>query len=249
MKEKEEKEAREHQKDLQEEKQKKERRKETLRQQRIESLRQVQREAVEKEQRLDEERRRKVEEERKRAEARRSLSVTVHEPLLTEWASVAEPRYVPEQKVTKVKTLGNATQPEDSNEDLPAPPKLLSPTLPKLGTQAQIVFDKIEDEDWSFTREDYSHYLIDLQCKERKNASSHRIFQLPKTTIITIERDGQQLREHVFLADDDIKLGSATLPAWKGKQIPFYLRKQLRNLHEKIIRIYTKITKISENSV
>ncbi|MBT4880179.1 MAG: hypothetical protein HON43_04310 [Alphaproteobacteria bacterium] len=208
----------------------------------------MQREAVEREQRLEEERKRKIEEKRRREELRAIQTVPTNENFLIQQASVSEPRFVPEEKKEKVKTRGVATQQEKSKEIIGSSSTLLPPSLPKLGAQAQNVFSKIEDEDWDFTREDYSLYLTDLQCTQRKNKSSHRVFQLPKTTIITIERDGQKLQEHVFLGDEDIELGSVTLPAWKGSHIPFYLRKQLRAFHEKINRIYTKISELNEGS-
>ncbi len=238
-----------HKKDLQEKKlkkeQEKERRKENLRQQRIEAIRQVQREAAQKERKLDEEKKKKVEEEKRRLEERKNQPVSKSETLLEEQNSSTFPRYIPEQKPPKIKTRGVPQHQETLKEEKQEMSESLSPTLPKLGTRAQIVFDQIEDEDWSFTREDYTYYLEDLRCVKRENTGSHRIFQLPKTMIITLEKDGQTIQEHIFLADEDVKLGSAILPAWKGKQIPFYLRKQLRDLHIKIIKIYTEVTKAS----
>ncbi len=214
----------------------------------IEQIKRAQREAVKKEQMLEEERKKKIEAERVRAEERKNLLISTPKAALEVSCSSQVYRHIPEQTVPKVKTRGVSTQSEvqevKKTETQPTS-EFLSPALPKLGTRAQTVFDKIEDEDWSFTREDYTYYLEDLRCKRRESGSSHRIFQLPKTTIISLEKDGQEMQEHIFLPDENIQLGSVTLPAWKEKKIPFYLRKQLRCFHEKIINIYSKITTIS----
>ncbi len=230
-----------------ERKQGKEKRKETFRQKRIEVIKQAQREAVEREQKLEDERKKKAEEEKRSADKRKSHIPSSSENSCETPSSSVSSRYVLEQKTPKIKTRGIPLQTKIPKEETVPVPEVLSPTLPKLGTRAHVVFNQIEDEDWSFTREEYMHYLEDLGCKRRENGSSHRIFQLPKTTIITLEKNGQEIQEHVFLADKDVKLGSVTLPPWVGKQLPFYLRKQLRNLHDKIIKLYTKVATIQTN--
>lgn len=230
-------------------KQEKNKQKEKTHQKFIEGIKTAQREAVEKEKRLEQERIQRLENEKKRAEERKNRDTVAKEnaqnqPGITPFTEPTIQASDKEQAKPKVKTRGIAIPRETNKEEIQSTPQNIEPTLPPLGTRAQAVFDQIEDEDWTFTREEYSYYLEDLQCSRRDSGSAHRIFQLPKTIIISLKRNGQEIQEELFLADENVKLGSVTLPAWKGKQIPFYLRKQLRSLHEKIIMIYTKATKI-----
>jgi len=223
--------------------------KEKLRLRCIDEIRHVQREAFERERQLDQARKKRIEEERMRMEERKKQIIPISVVSSIEDQNTTQRhQYVLEEREPKVKTRGVAAQiekPEDETKTALVP---IFPTLPNLGTRAQDVFNKISDEDWNFTREDYEHYLEDFQCKKRDSGGAHRIFQLPKTTIITLKKDGQEMLEHMFFADEDVKLGSVTLPAWRGKHIPFYLRKQLRDFHEKIVKIYTVITKIQTKS-
>ena len=236
--------SQEHQKALEEEKLKSKQGKEKRHQQFIKQIKLVQRGTVEREQKLGEERKKKVEADRIRAEERKRQVLPRQELSIVESSSSQSESYVPEHKIPRVKTRGVGAQPEILEEAESASSEPILPTLPKMGVCAQTVFSQIEDEDWSFTREDYEHYLEDLYCKRRETGSSHRVFQLPKTTIITLERNGEEVSEQIFWADEDIKLGSTTLPPWKGKQIPFYLRKQLRSFHEKVVINYAKVTAI-----
>ncbi|MBS0186119.1 MAG: hypothetical protein JSS34_07260 [Proteobacteria bacterium] len=211
-----------------------------LSQRMIDEIKQAQKEAAEREKRLDEEKRKKFVEQKVRNESRKSYPMEKPESFFVEQSFSQATRYVPESKASKVKTRGKvATVHEKEDEKLLS--ETLFPTFPQLGTRAQKVFHQIEDEDWDFTREEYSCLLTDLQCERRETASSHRVFQLPKTTILTLERNGEEIQEHIFWADEDITLGSVTLPAWREK-VPLYLRKQLRLFHSKIIEMYTKIT-------
>lgn len=226
----------------------KEQRKEKNHQKLIEEIKAVQREAVAREKQLEQEKLQRLENEKRRAEERKkrvnSVEKSPNEP--SEYLSLSEPvTQITEKVKSKVKTRGTAVLPETHETAIQETSNSVS-MLPVLGTRAQVVFDQIEGEDWNFSREDYTHYLEDFQCVRRDSGSSHRIFQLPKTTRITLKKDAQEIQEEIFLADEDVKLGSVTLPAWKEKTIPFYLRKQIRSLHEKIIKIYTKITHVRD---
>ena len=214
-----------------------------LSQRAIDEIKQAQKEAVEREKKLDEEKRKKIEEQKVRDENRKSYPMEKPGSFFVEQSFSQSTRYVPEPKASKVKTRGEAAAApsEEEGEEKEQSSEVLSPTFPQLGTRAQKVFHQIEDEDWDFTREEYSCLLADLQCERRETASSHRVFQLPKTTILTLERNGEEIQEYIFWADEDIELGSVTLPGWREK-VPLYLRKQLRHFHHKIIEMYTKVT-------
>lgn len=228
-------------------KQQKEKNKEKRHQQLIETIKATQRKAVEREKRLAQEKLQRLENEKKSVEERKNriLSEKKIPKELPEFPSSSESTHqIPDKIKPKIKARGKAVPQETSKDEIQVP-QSIAPALPLLGTRAQIVFDQIKDEDWNFIREEYTYYLEDLQCVRRENGSSHRVFQLPKTTTLTLKKDGQEIQEEVFLADDDIKLGSVTLPGWKEKTVPFYLRRQIRNFHEKIIKIYTKVAKMS----
>jgi hypothetical protein len=207
----------------------------------IDHIKESQREAFEREQKLHEANLKKVEEDRQRAEERKARQSTTTQTPEEHILSQPE-RYIPEHKPPKVKTKRVAERAEATEEQVQSSPAPILPTLPNLGACAQGVFNQIGDEDWSFIREAYALYLKDFQCLERQVDGSHRVFQLPKSSILTLKIEDQTVTEHIMWAQEDSKLGSVTLPAWKGKEIPFYLRKQLRSFHEKIIALYSKVT-------
>lgn len=233
-------------------KQEKEKQKERSHQRLIEKIKFAQREAVEREKQLEQDRLQRLESEKKRAEERKKYGFFVQGSAQEEldFISFAETRSESSEQVPlkpKVKTHG-ISAPCGMGKDKEETQRIsqnIKPALPPLGTQAQAVFSQIEDEDWTFTREEYSCYLKDLQCIRRDSGSSHRIFQLPKSVIISLKKNGNEIQEELFLVDEDVALGSITLPAWKGDHVPFYLRKQIRSLHEKVITLYTKVTEIS----
>ncbi|HQS84993.1 MAG: hypothetical protein B7Y25_08530 [Alphaproteobacteria bacterium 16-39-46] len=101
-----------------------------------------------------------------------------------------------------------------------------------LKTSSRKVDQAIEKETWDFTREKFEHYLKDLGCTPRRGSgSSHEVYETPKS--VAYENDAGVLITVLTTEDFGISGGAIILPPWE-KSVPFYLRKQLRSVREKL---------------
>ena len=229
-----------------ESKKERERQKPSCRQRLVAEAKRAQADALAREEKWKEEKKKKREDEKRRAEARKaqisspsSSSSPESYPL-----ELDKPKEKTDSPKVKEKTRGvaaPAAAPAEMIREVP----LVAPIFPALGTTAQAVFQLIEDENWTFSRKDYEHYLTDLGCIKHIKGS-HQVYQLPKTLTISLEKEGNKVEQTLFLPDHDVQLGSVTLPPWDKDYVPHYLVKHLRAFHEKIVGLYTKLASIKE---
>lgn len=106
---------------------------------------------------------------------------------------------------------------------------------------------EIETQTWKFTREEFGTYLKTVGCLESRMRGSHKTISLPTMVCIT-QGDNVVM---VLTQDGDASLdfestptgspakqqafgGSSTLPPWKGKIVPAYMRVQILKARERL---------------
>ncbi len=107
----------------------------------------------------------------------------------------------------------------------------------KLSTAQRNVDGEIESGSWQFTRQNLRDYYEGFGCKVRQEGS-HVTASLPKHQIIDLP-DGTPLVIEFNLDDMKIEGGSFTFGDWKGKNVPFYLRPQIREARRKL-QVYNR---------
>jgi ethanolamine utilization cobalamin adenosyltransferase len=96
--------------------------------------------------------------------------------------------------------------------------------LEELTSRPAVVDASILDGTWNFTRSEFVTYVQSLGCPVREARGSHLVVSLPDGSF------GMLMLEN---GEGSI----LTLPKWDSRNVPFYLRKQILGLREKIQRL------------
>ncbi len=96
--------------------------------------------------------------------------------------------------------------------------------LEELTSRPAAVDASILDGTWNFTRSEFVTYVEALECSVREARGSHLVVSLP---------DGS----FGMLMLENGEGAILTLPKWDSRSVPFYLRKQILGLREKIQRL------------
>ncbi|MBL0941340.1 MAG: hypothetical protein IBJ00_01215 [Alphaproteobacteria bacterium] len=115
------------------------------------------------------------------------------------------------------------------------PKETLDPVLPEvfsltklynLTGLAEVIDNNIEQNHWKFTLEDLQHYYEAMGCHYKASKGSHKKLAMPKATLVT-------QGENLITIMNEFK-GTFTLPQWKDKHVPYYLRTQILVARKKL---------------
>lgn len=150
----------------------------------------------------------------------------------------------PLKENTTTSTTTVTANTSSQEQDLREPEVLPIRELYDLTKIAKKVEDEIENNTWTFTRENLIDYFEALGCKAEEGGR-HKKLPLPKAIIV-------QHGEEVITVLNDFS-GALTLPRWdqsyNNGQVPSYLRIQILKAREKMAILQTKVNNMKKRDI